>query len=99
MRPFIIGSQNHDCPFPQNHSQCHVRSVNGVKLTLDYNAGQICTLIIMGTFMPFPFFLSVGINSFLNIDDCYCGKGECRRILSGGKSGKGTSINHSDHHE
>ena len=70
-----------------------------VKLTLDYDAGQICTLIIMGTFMPFPFFLSVGINSFLNIDDCYCGKGACRRILSGVKSGKGTSINHSDHHK
>ena len=31
-------------------------SVNGVKLTLDYDAGQICTLIIMGTFLPFPFF-------------------------------------------
>ena len=63
-------------------SQYVMWSVNGVKLTLDYNAGQICTLIIMGTFMPFPFFLSVGINSFLNIDDCYCGKGACRRMVN-----------------
>ena len=56
MRHFIIVSQNHDNTVLFLKTIVSVMWSVSVKLTLDYDAGQICTLIIMGTFCLFAFF-------------------------------------------